>query len=101
MEASASTCSQVACSQVACSQVGRGSTAVVPHGEFVVMRAESRLRESGYAALRDLQCRYHEGVLFASGVVPSFYLKQVVYASVKDIEGVEIFVDQVEVRTTH
>ena len=63
----------------------------------VALRAESRLRSSGYPALTDLRCHFHEGSLFVSGNVPSYHLRQVVYALLKEIEGVEVFVDQVEV----
>ena len=38
------------------------------------------LRSTGYPALRDLECRVRAGVVILSGVVPSYYLKQMVQA---------------------
>jgi osmotically-inducible protein OsmY len=59
--------------------------------------AESKLRRSGYLAMRHLSCAFRAGVLTLSGRLPSYYLKQVALAVVATVEGVERIDDQVEV----
>jgi hypothetical protein len=59
--------------------------------------AESRLRRSGYLAMRHLSCAFRAGVLTLRGRLPSYYLKQVALAVVTTVEGVERIDDQIEV----
>ena len=59
--------------------------------------ARGRLRDSGYLALDGVHCDYRKGSLIVSGNVPSFYLKQVVYVLLKDLEGPTRYVDQLTV----
>ena len=59
--------------------------------------AYSRLHSSGYVVLRHLTCEYHEGVLAVRGRVPTFYLRQVAQTVLRQVPGVEVFVDHIEV----
>jgi osmotically-inducible protein OsmY len=59
--------------------------------------AESRLRNSPYAALRTVSCEFHEGVLVLRGRLPTYYLKQIAQASVVDLDGVAGVANQIEV----
>ena len=58
-----------------------------------------KLAESGYFSCRSRQisCEYHHGVLTLRGRVPSFYLKQMAQAVLKDIDGIERIDNQVDV----
>jgi hypothetical protein len=51
--------------------------------------AESKLRRSGYLAMRHLSCELRAGALTLRGCLPSYYLKQVALAVVATVEGVE------------
>jgi hypothetical protein len=55
----------------------------------VQAEAQSRLRNSGYYALRVVSCDFHEGVLTLRGQVPSFYLKQVAQELVRRLGSAE------------
>jgi osmotically-inducible protein OsmY len=59
--------------------------------------AETRLRRSGYPELRNVSCRFFEGVLTLRGGVPSWYLKQVAQSLVLPIEGVQELNNRLEV----
>jgi hypothetical protein len=50
--------------------------------------ARERLDQSGYHALRALNCSVHCGVAVLSGQVPSFYLKQLAQTFVRDVSGI-------------
>jgi hypothetical protein len=65
--------------------------------EGIVTRA---LRSSGYGPLRDLDCRIREGEVVLSGVVSSFFLKQMAQAIVLRLERVERVRNLIEVRRT-
>ncbi len=56
-----------------------------------------RLQQSPYAALHTLTCHYHEGMLTLRGRLPTFYTKQVAFAEVLKVEGVEMIMDRIEV----
>jgi hypothetical protein len=62
--------------------------------------AQARLSASPYLELRVLACDSHEGVLAIRGRVPSFYLKQLAQATVRDVPGVEVIHNQVQVAPT-
>lgn len=66
-----------------------------PNG--AVEAVECRLRCSGYLALRNVWCEYDQGVLTLRGCLPSYYLKQMAYAVVADLEGVGRINNQIEV----
>jgi osmotically-inducible protein OsmY len=59
--------------------------------------ARSRLRASAYASVRTLQCEHHEGVLVLRGRVSSYYLKQMAQEAVRNLHGVELILNAVEV----
>ena len=55
----------------------------------VASKAMELLRDSPFASVRRVQCRFQEGVLILSGQVPSFYLKQVALESLRNLKHVE------------
>ena len=50
--------------------------------------AREILQENPYHSFRQLECRFHDGVLTVCGSVPSFYLKQVAQTALRDVDGV-------------
>ena len=56
-----------------------------------------RLGRSCHRQVRQVTCRYHEGVLLLYGRVPSYYLKQLAQEAVREIEGVEEIINRIEV----
>jgi len=62
--------------------------------------AEARLRRSGYSALRDVNCVFHDGMLTLRGRVPTHYLKQVAQQRVRELEGVRWVNNQIEVSSS-
>ena len=63
--------------------------------------AQASLRASAYSELRALACDSHEGVLSIRGRVSSFYLKQLAQAAVRDVPGIEVIHNQVQVVLPH
>ena len=61
---------------------------VLAKQDAVRKAAESRLRESSYAALRLVKCDFHEGVLIFRGNVPTYHQKQVAQSLLQSLEGV-------------
>ena len=59
--------------------------------------ARTRLQASAYESLRTLRCEHHEGVLVLRGRVSSFYLKQLAQEAVRNLHGVEVILNVVEV----
>jgi len=59
--------------------------------------AQRILRESPYYSIRQLQCRFHDGVLTLSGDVASFHLKQLSQIAVQHLDGVERIRNLIEV----
>jgi osmotically-inducible protein OsmY len=59
--------------------------------------AERRLHESPYFFLKNLHCRYDQGVLTLLGRVPLPRLKQVAESIVVRVQGVEEVVNRIEV----
>jgi len=51
--------------------------------------AEAIFQASPYLAIRFLNCQFHQGVLTITGVLPSFYLKQIAQRAVSEIDGVQ------------
>jgi hypothetical protein len=60
--------------------------------------AAARLRASGHRPLCTLRCDVRGGVVFLSGVLPTFYLKQVAQTLVLRLEQVRGVKNLVEVR---
>ena len=71
-----------------------------PARSLVVDSARGRLSRSCYRQIRQVTCRYHEGVLFLHGQLSSYYLKQIAQETVRDLEGVEEIVNYIEVACT-
>lgn len=61
--------------------------------------ATRRLQQSPHRALHTLTCHYHEGMLTLRGRLPTFYTKQVAFAEVLKVDGVEMIVDRIEVHS--
>lgn len=57
----------------------------VERPEQICALAESKLRNSGYDALRYIQCSVEERMLVLDGCVSTFHLKQVAQTTVKDV----------------
>ncbi len=68
-----------------------------PARSLVVESARRRLSRSCYRQIRQVICRYHEGVLFLHGHLSSYYLKQLAQEAVQGLEGVEEIVNCIEV----
>ena len=52
------------------------------------------------AASRQVACEYQSGVLLLQGHLSSFYEKQLAQESLRDLEGVEQIVNNIEVDST-
>lgn len=59
--------------------------------------AEARLSASSHSALRNVFCKYDDGVLVLRGRLNSFFHTQLAQETVAKIEGVERVVNQIEV----
>jgi len=60
---------------------------------------EKRLQESMYVALRTVSCHFKDGLLTLRGIVPTFYVKQVIFSLVEDLEseGIKGINDEIDV----
>ena len=56
------------------------------------------LHVSGYTPLRRLRCEVTDAVVILTGVVPSYYLKQMAQTIIQRLEGVQSVMNLVEVR---
>jgi hypothetical protein len=77
--------------------------AEVPH---VARLVTARLARSPYLPIRRLVCHYDQGTLTLGGRVPTFYLRQLAWALVADLDDVIARIDKIEVvppgsRTQH
>jgi osmotically-inducible protein OsmY len=63
--------------------------------------ARSCLQTNPYPDVKDLECEYHEGVLVLRGHVSTYYQKQLAQEAVRDIQGIELVVNVVEVVGTN
>src|SRR5947209_1876441 len=63
----------------------------------IAEHAESRLRGNSYLALKNICCKYQDGILTLRGCVSSYYLKQVAQTAVAQIEGVHRVVNEIVV----
>lgn len=67
-------------------------------GRAIVEQAQRCLHESGYAALRSVNCEYRNNGVILSGRVPSYYLKQLAQAKVLALPHVASLVNNIDVR---
>lgn len=58
------------------------------------------LRQSGYRALSRIQCEVMGGTVALSGVVPSFFLKQIAQTIIMRMSGVKRLTNQLEVHSS-
>ena len=63
----------------------------------VIRLVAARLTRSPYLPLRRLICHYENGTLTLRGRVPTFYLRQLAWALVADLDEVIAHVDKIEV----
>ena len=61
------------------------------------LEVEGRLRRSGYLALHDVSCDVRAGVARLQGRLPSFYLKQIAQELARNVAGVRVIINQIEV----
>jgi osmotically-inducible protein OsmY len=61
--------------------------------------AESRLHESDQLELHGIRCTFRRGILTLYGMVSSFYARQVAQELIKDLEGIDIIDNQIEVNS--
>ena len=59
--------------------------------------AQARLTASPYLTLRQLTCDSHDGVLAIHGRVSTFFLKQMAQTAVRDVPGVKVITNLVQV----
>jgi hypothetical protein len=78
--------------------VQRSGSSYGPEGADLRSAALELLRSSGYAALRGLRCEVTETFLTVTGVVPSYYLKQMAQALLQPLDGLRGVTNLVEVR---
>lgn len=64
---------------------------------FAAEAAERMLRASSYPDLRNLKCRFDEGVLTVEGQLPSYHLKQVAQSMLLRVDGVQRVQNMIEV----
>ena len=65
--------------------------------EPVLAEVRSQLLASPFAAIRQLQSEFYEGVIILRGQVPTFHNRQVALALVRKVAGVEQVDDQIVV----
>jgi osmotically-inducible protein OsmY len=63
----------------------------------VIEVAEEYLGKSRYPTIRNISCRFVQGVLFLRGRVPSYYDKQLAQEAVARVGGVIQVVNDIEV----
>jgi hypothetical protein len=64
----------------------------------VIDVAKSKLQSLPFSQLRKIDCDFHEGVLTLRGKVSTFFLRQMAFAAVRSLDGVEVVTDRIEVR---
>ena len=69
-----------------------------PDRPTTAQAARRRLGRSCHWQVRQVTCRYHEGVLLLYGQLPSYYLKQLAQEAVRNLEGVEEIINRIEVK---
>jgi hypothetical protein len=66
--------------------------------ECLAAAAVAQLRSSGHRPLSSLRCEVRHGVIFLSGVLPTYYLKQMAQSLLLRLEQVRGVRNLVEVR---
>ncbi len=61
--------------------------------------AESRLHESNYLELHQIRCTFRHGILTLCGMVSTFHARHVAQELIKDLEGIDIIDNQIEVNS--
>lgn len=59
----------------------------------------TKLAKTGYPSLQNVHCETREDTLILSGVVPSYYMKQVAQTVVGKIDGIKHIENRLEVRS--
>jgi hypothetical protein len=65
-----------------------------PTPDEVICLAKTRLLDK---QLPHVSCDYREGTLYLRGRLPSFYEKQMAQETVRNLDGVEIVINEIEV----
>jgi osmotically-inducible protein OsmY len=68
--------------------------------EFLRSAVLAGLQSSGYHVLRNIECEVRDSAVFLSGVVPTFFLKQMAQAVALRVDQVREVVNRVEVTST-
>ena len=66
------------------------SSPVAQRDQIILDRARSVLRGCAHSSLKRLDCSVEDGVLTVRGVLPSFYLKQVVQEALLSDSGCQV-----------
>lgn len=75
-----------------------GAREVAGREHAIERAARAELRGSSYLAIRDVDCRYDNGVLTLRGRLPSFFLKQMAQSTVaRGLRGIATVDNQLEV----
>jgi osmotically-inducible protein OsmY len=56
-----------------------------------------RIRESPYAAIRQLSCDFQEGVAILCGAVPTYHSRQIAISLAQGVAGVQMLDDRIQV----
>lgn len=59
--------------------------------------AQRQLSTSSYPPLRDVCCRMHNDTLVLTGSLPSYHMKQMAQTVVRDVKGVGVVVNLIDV----
>jgi osmotically-inducible protein OsmY len=60
--------------------------------------AQALFQSSDYVALRRLRCEVTDAVVIVSGILPSYFLKQMAQTVIQRLEGIQSVLNLVEVR---
>jgi len=58
-------------------------------------KAESRFRKADHLELRQIRCRFDNGILTLKGLVSSDEVKQAALEMIRDLKGIEIIDNQI------
>lgn len=65
--------------------------------QTVAVQAQRQLSASNYPTLRSVRCRMQDDVLVLTGSLSSYHLKQVAQTVVRDVKGVGVVVNLIDV----
>ncbi len=63
----------------------------------ITANAQRLLEERLLSATRQIRLEYREGIMFLRGHLPSFYQKQLAQEAVRNLDGVQQIVNEIEV----